>query len=317
MEDVRMIDFYHGEITDIMPYNLISPETKALSYAVSQAMKRLKDFSSACHMYGELSKVPEPVLDLMALELNTQYYDQTMPRKLKEQLLTQTTAWYMHAGTPEVLREFLGTVLEGGKIREWNEYGGDPFFFKAEVEVGEHEIPVGYGVEVKRQIELYKNARSWLEHVAFIIGSRSYCDVSLANAVRFRGRFYPRLNAPILKLDGIWNLSGKKLSGYDSDEKIDFYPVGQNYKLQVTENVSLREYFRSSNSTKVSADTREKIRLLSQINLKADENNGLTIKSSVCVGLRTGNVRVTTCNPLSGQWILDKDRSLNGGLSIL
>jgi hypothetical protein len=216
-----------------------------------------------------------------------------------------------------VLREFLGTVLEGGKIREWNEYGGDPFFFKAEVEVGEHEIPVGYGVEVKRQIELYKNARSWLEHVAFIIGSRSYCDVSLANAVRFRGRFYPRLNAPILKLDGIWNLSGKKLSGYDSDEKIDFYPVGQNYKLQVTENVSLREYFRSSNSTKVSADTREKIRLLSQINLKADENNGLTIKSSVCVGLRTGNVRVTTCNPLSGQWILDKDRSLNGGLSIL
>ena len=107
-----MIDFYHGEITDIMPYNLISPETKALSYAVSQAMKRLKDFSSACHMYGELSKVPEPVLDLMALELNTQYYDQTMPRKLKEQLLTQTTAWYMHAGTPEVIREFLGTVLE-------------------------------------------------------------------------------------------------------------------------------------------------------------------------------------------------------------
>lgn len=312
-----MIDFYHGEITDIMPYNLISPETKALSYAVSQAMKRLKDFSSACHMYGELNKVPEPVLDLMALELNTQYYDQTMPRKLKEQLLTQTTAWYMHAGTPEVLREFLGTVLEGGEIREWYEYGGKPFFFKAEVQVGEHEIPLGYGVEVKRQIELYKNARSWLEHVAFIIGSRSYCNVGLENEVRFRGRFYPRLNAPILKLDGIWNLSGKKLSGYDSDERLDFYPVEQNYKLHINENVRLKENVRSTYPVMVPIKNWEKTRLLNQIHLETNEKNGLTIKSSVCVGLKVGDVRVTTCNLLSGQWELDKDRTLNGGLSIL
>lgn len=312
-----MIDFYHGELTDIMPYNLISPETKAVSYAVNQAMKRLKDFSNACHMYGELSKVPESVLDLMALESNTQYYDQTMPKKLKEQLLTQTTAWYMHAGTPEVLREFLGTVLNGGKIREWYEYGGDPFFFKAEVEVGEHEIPVGYGVEVKRQIELYKNARSWLEHVAFIISSRSYCDVDIENTVRFRGRFYPRLNAPILKLDGVWNLTGKKLSGYDSDEKIDFYPVGQKYKIQVSKNVCLKENVRSSYPVIIPAETREEIRLLSQIHLKAGKNNGLTVKSSVSVGLRSGNVRVTICNPLSGQWKLDRGRTLNGGLSIL
>jgi phage tail P2-like protein len=312
-----MIDFYHGEITDIMPYNLISPETQALSYAVSQAMKRLKDFSSACHMYGELSKVPEPVLDLMALELNTQYYDQTMPRKLKEQLLTQTTAWYMHAGTPEVLREFLGTVLEGGEIREWYEYGGKPYFFKAEVQVGEHEIPLGYGVEVKRQIELYKNARSWLEHVAFIIGSKSYCDVGLENAVRFRGRFYPRLNAPILKLDGIWNLSGKKLSGYDSDEKLDFYPVKQNYKLHINKNVRLKENVRSSYPVIVSIKNREKTRLLNQIHLETNEKNSLTFKSSACVGPKVGDVRVTTCNLLSGQWELDKDRTLNGGLSIL
>lgn len=312
-----MIDFYHGEITDIMPYNLISPETQALSNAVSQAMRRLKDFSSACHMYGELSKVPEPVLDLMALELNTQYYDQTMPRKLKEQLLTQTTAWYMHAGTPEVLREFLGTVLEGGEIREWYEYGGKPYFFKAEVQVGEHEIPLGYGVEVKRQIELYKNARSWLEHVAFIIGSKSYCDVGLENAVRFRGRFYPRLNAPILKLDGIWNLSGKKLSGYDSDEKLDFYPVGQNYKLHIYENVRLKENVRSSYSVMVPIKNRKKTRMLNQIHLVTNEKNSLTFKSTACVGLKVGDVRVTTCNLLSGQWELDKDRTLNGGLSIL
>ena len=69
-----MIDFYKGEMKDIMPVNLISPETKAISFAIGQAMKKLQEFSRACYIYGELGKVPEPVLDLLALELNTQYY---------------------------------------------------------------------------------------------------------------------------------------------------------------------------------------------------------------------------------------------------
>lgn len=312
-----MIDFYQGKIEDIIPYNLISPETKAVSFAISQAMKKLQDFSTACHMYGELSKVPESVLDLMALELNTQYYDQTMPRKLKEQLLTQTTAWYMHAGTPEVLREFLGTVLDGGKISEWYEYGGNPFFFKAEVQVGEHEIPLGYGSEVKKQIELYKNARSWLEHAAFVISSNVCCNVSLKNAIRYRGKFYPRLNTPILKLDGIWNLAGKKLSGYDSDEKIDFYPVRQGSKIQVSENICNQQKTRISFPALVSITAEKKIRFYNQINTKIIEKSCLAVKSMVEVGLKAGDVRVTTLNPLSGQWKLDRCRTLNGGLSIL
>lgn len=317
MEEGKMIDFYQGKIEDIIPYNLITPETKSVSFAVSQAMKKLQDYASACHMYGELSKIPESVLDLMALELNTQYYDQTMPRKLKEQLLTQTTSWYMHAGTPEVLKEFLETVLDGGKISEWYEYGGNPFFFKAEVQVGEHEIPLGYGSEVKKQIELYKNARSWLEHAAFVISSNVWCDFSLKNAIRYRGKFYPRLNTPILKLDGIWNLAGKKLSGYDSDERIDFYPVMQGSKIPVSENVWVQQKTRISNPVMISITAKKRIRFYNQINSRIIEESCLAVKSTVEVELRAGDVRVTTLNPLSGQWKLNKWRTLNGGLSIL
>ena len=74
-----------------------------------------------------IDEVPEPVLDLMALELNTQYYEQSLPRETKERLVSQTLVWYMHAGTPSVLDEFLGTVLAGGYIEEWYEYGGEPY----------------------------------------------------------------------------------------------------------------------------------------------------------------------------------------------
>ena len=310
-----MIDFYKGEIKDIMPVNLISPETKAISFAVGQAMKRLQEFSRACHIYGELSKAPEPVLDLMALELNTQYYDQTMPRKLKEQLITQTTAWYMQAGTPGVLEEFLSTVLEGGEIQEWFQYEGKPYFFKALVQVGDHKIPLGYGLEVKRQIELYKNARSWLEHMAFVIKSKVNCEIDFENVVRFRGRFYPRLNTPYLKLDGFWKLDGKKISGYDSDEKIDFYPVIQKWKIRIPENVLLKERWHVISQVPVNMDTKKRMRFSGRVFSIAEIKHAMFLKAEVREYVRLG-VRITTVNRLSSKWKLNGNRTLNGGLSI-
>jgi P2-related tail formation protein len=311
-----MIDFYKGEIKDIMPFNLISPETKAISFAVGQAMKKLQEFSRASHIYGELSKVPESVLDLLALELNTQYYDQTMPRKLKEQLITQTTAWYMHAGTPGVLEEFLDTALDGGEIQEWFQYGGKPYYFKALVQVGEHEIPLGYGLEVKRQIELYKNARSWLEHVAFVIKSKANCEIDLENAVRFRGKLYPRLNTPYLKLDGFWKLDGKRLSGYDSDEKIDFYPVKQKWELQVPENVLLKEQWHTIFSVLVNIDTEKRMRFSGRVVSMAGIEHAMHLKAEVREYV-SSSVRVTSVNRLSSEWKLNGNRTLNSGLSVL
>ena len=38
-------------------------------------------------------------------------YTSSLPRNVKEKLIIQALTWYMHAGTPSVLSEFLGTVL--------------------------------------------------------------------------------------------------------------------------------------------------------------------------------------------------------------
>lgn len=123
-----MTDLKSGTLQDILPVNLVTPETKALSYAFANAQKKMLEFAKAIHIYAELSKVPERVLDLMALELGTQYYEQSFPRDMKEKLILQTMVWYMHAGTPSVLDEFLGTVLDGGYIEEWYDYGGKSLF---------------------------------------------------------------------------------------------------------------------------------------------------------------------------------------------
>lgn len=312
-----MIDYYHGEINDIMPYNLITPETKAVSFAVSRAMRKLQEYSKASHLYGEIKKIPEAVLDLLALELNTQYYEQTMPRTLKEELIVQTTAWYMRSGTPGVLKEFLSAVLDGGEIKEWYQYNGAPYHFKAMVQVGEHEILPGYGSEIKRQIELYKNARSWLEYVEFIISSTATCKICYDNALRFRNRFFPRVNTPYLNLDGFWKLTDKKLSGYDSDERIDFYPVVQNYQVRVSKDILPGSKMRLIYKLPVNRSRDERFRLIGVFESKSERKNALRMKNEVRSEIKTGNIRVTTLNELSSEWSLDISRTLNGGLTVL
>lgn len=124
-----MVEFLHGEIKDILPHNLLTPEIYSISYAVGEAMRRWGRFCASVHLYAEISCVPEEALDLMAIEMNTQYYDQSMNRKMKEQLIMQSLVWHLRAGTPSVLNEFLATVLGGGYIEEWMEYDGEPYHF--------------------------------------------------------------------------------------------------------------------------------------------------------------------------------------------
>ena len=127
--------------------------------------------------------LPDEILDLLAVELKTQYYREDLPQDTKRELIRQTIPWYMQAGTPSVIREYLGTVFDGGKTEEWFSYGGKPYYFRAYVYAESHEIPLGYGEEVKQQILAYKNVRSWLEYFAWVIQSWYQVCVCYQNAV--------------------------------------------------------------------------------------------------------------------------------------
>ena len=55
--------------------------------------------------------------------------------------------------------------------------------------------------------------------------------VRYSERIHFRTSFYPRYNLPQLKLNGKWKLNGgRKLSGYDSQETVDLYPVAVRFR---------------------------------------------------------------------------------------
>lgn len=307
-----MVKFEDGEIKDIVPYNLLSSEVHSISYAIGQEIRLLKQYSTASTLYAAITQVPDQVLDLIALELNTQYYEQSLPRRTREGLVSQTLKWYMHAGTASVIIELLKTVLDGGHIEEWYEYGGKPCCFKAYALTGNHEIPLGYGAEIKRRIEIYKNVRSWLEYFMFITQIEYEVRTAYWNAVAFSTKFYPMGEIP-LKLDGKWKLNRKrKLSRFEMDS--NRYPSTLDLILPVVTTTELSNQMDLKIGTEPTTHTRVFTEFKQSCNMSIKTTKCLTISTETEFKAGLSGIGITVINRLDGKWKLNQSRTLNGGL---
>lgn len=126
-----MIKLYDSNITDVLPEVLSNdPKVQALGYALKKAMQRLIGYCQKTNIYASIDTAPEQVLDLLAIELNTQYYDDSMDIGIKRNLIKNTLVWYTNTGTPASVQELVEAVFGNGEVHEWFEYGGDPYCFK-------------------------------------------------------------------------------------------------------------------------------------------------------------------------------------------
>lgn len=126
-----MISLYDSSITDILPKEIGSkPEVQALGYAINRAIQRLMDYCKNTSVYASIDTLPEQVLDLLAIELNTPYYKDSMDIEVKRNMIKNTFVWYLKAGTAASVVESVNVVFGGGEIEEWFEYGGEPYHFK-------------------------------------------------------------------------------------------------------------------------------------------------------------------------------------------
>lgn len=127
-----MIRFEEAELSSVLPHILSSdPNVAAISYAYKMAMKRIIDISIRTSLFANIDKMNDDVLDLMALELRTQYYDESLPILKKRALIKQTLKWHSKSGTVSAVQELIDTVLESGEIVEWFDMNppGSPFTF--------------------------------------------------------------------------------------------------------------------------------------------------------------------------------------------
>lgn len=138
----------------------------ALAKAFTQELIQVNLSTELLLILANLDKLPEAIIDELAWQLHVDFYDVSMPRITKTQLIKQSIAWHRRKGTVKVVEEIVSAVYSTAKVVENWEYGGHPYKFKLIVK-GEPIKDVETLAELRRAINSVKNVRSWLDDIEF------------------------------------------------------------------------------------------------------------------------------------------------------
>ena len=126
-----MIDIENSSIIYMLPSHLKQkPEIQAIGAALNVQAKKVLSLCNRISLYSKIEELDGEILDILAAELKTQFYNTEFPIEIKRDLIKNALKWYMKVGTPNAIEEMVTVVFGQGKIIEWYEYGGKPFRFK-------------------------------------------------------------------------------------------------------------------------------------------------------------------------------------------
>lgn len=140
-----MIKYSAGESLNLLPENFHDADMIALSYSIKKAIDKAILYSGQTRLLSDIDNVDENVLDLLALELNTQYYDRNLPLDTKINLIKRTLVWYSLAGTIATVQEMVDILFGYGVVVEWDKFEdgeGIPGEFEiiTDVEIGDEAL---------------------------------------------------------------------------------------------------------------------------------------------------------------------------------
>lgn len=103
-----MINLKDGQIADILPLvHKKKAEVKALSAALQKANERFLENINKTMVYASIDELPEKILDVLAAELGTQYYEADMEIEVKREMVKNSLYIYSKAGTPSAVEQMI------------------------------------------------------------------------------------------------------------------------------------------------------------------------------------------------------------------
>ena len=126
-----MTDLYNGELVDILPvYFKYEPDVIAYSAALKVGMEYMLEYAKRTMLCADIDELPEYLVNYLAVENDASYYTEDMAIGVKRNIVKNALYWKYEAGSVAAVSELVNTVLGNGIVREWYEYGGDPYSFK-------------------------------------------------------------------------------------------------------------------------------------------------------------------------------------------
>ncbi len=160
-------DLQNTSLLDILPPNLLADrQINAAAQALDEELQKVTATIKETLILPRIDELSEAVIDLLAWQLHVDFYEELTTLAEKRSAVKRSIAMHRIKGTRRAVEIALHMVYESGKVSEWFEYGGRPYYFR--VRFIRHETIRTEDVDrVIRIIHTVKNTRSWLESIGF------------------------------------------------------------------------------------------------------------------------------------------------------
>lgn len=214
-DDLFTIDF-----TRSLPPALKNDENMlALARAISEQLQITARQIKTNVIYARIDELDEQTLDILAYDLHVDWYDYTYPVEVKRQTIKDSVKIHRKLGTKYAVETALGAVFPGTTVKEWFEYGGDPFMFKVIIGATTAGISADRQAAVLERVRFYKNLRSHLEAISYQIEKRATVQVAAVHSVGTRLEVYPYLARAMESSGGVFYAGFTQYA-----RKLEIYP---------------------------------------------------------------------------------------------
>ena len=152
------------KLTEIIPQSIAQDKKLfAIADALNNALEYIHDNKDLVLLLPNLDKLPDDILDHLAVAWHVDEYSSDLPIDIKRSLIRDSLAFHKIKGTPAAVIRTLEIFMVAPYIKEWFEYGGQPYYFKI---FAQSMRDIGDGdLSFWRMLWDAKNVRSWLESI--------------------------------------------------------------------------------------------------------------------------------------------------------
>lgn len=155
LEFIKLLPlFMHGDEANI-----------ALSNAVNTLMREPGSRLKYLRVWDQIDNLEHADLDELAWELNVDWYSTDMSLESKRQTIKYAQRIQSKRGTKWAVEQLISAYFGPGYVKEWFEYGGDPFMFQ--VMTTNEGINDSNFSRFIRAVDFAKSVRSHIEGVYY------------------------------------------------------------------------------------------------------------------------------------------------------
>lgn len=155
-----------AELLTIVPHSIAKDKTvqdvaKSLDAPINEVTGNIRNIL----ILSRIDELPEEILDALAWEYHMDIYDDSSDIETKRNAVKTAIQYHRYKGTIWAVKEAAALASKNAEIKEWFDYGGEPYHFKAITTSAIQSLD-----ELRALMKAMtdaKNVRSWLDGIEY------------------------------------------------------------------------------------------------------------------------------------------------------